>query len=307
MQPRKRSTLANKIPLQKIVDYTPFMASPAFVHPVSHDPLTQDGAGMRCAATGEFFPFAEGKPCFVPQKIQVHMEGERSGIENAVKTLLRKVPWLYVALIYVISPVCHTGMSAQKFRKRFPQDKLLLNIGSGVHGFTGNVLNVDIFPYKGVDVVANAEQLPFADNSVDGAICESLLEHVPNPRKIVEEMYRVLKPGGSMYIVIPFVYPFHASPNDFYRWSVTGLKELLRGGEIERIAPRSGPTSALMGQLTTWAAIVLSFGSHTVYTVLNMLFLLVFFPIKFLDYLFSYYPTAINGSNQFYAIARKKA
>ena len=282
------------------------MPSPAFVHPKTHDPLVREGEVLKCKKSGETFPVRNGVPAFVPVSLEAHMDEERTGIENMVKTLLRKFPWLYVALIYIIRTVCRTGVSAHRFLRGLKKDALILNIGSGVHRFKGNVLNVDIFPYKGVDVVANAEELPFATGSVDAVVCESLLEHVPRPQKIVDEMYRVLKPGGKMYIVIPFVYPFHASPNDFYRWSVTGLRELLKAGEVEMLGPRAGPTSALMGTVTTWTAIAFSFGSQTLYTILSMLLLLVFFPIKFLDYLFSYYPTAIHGSGQFYAVARKR-
>ncbi len=181
----------------------------------------------------------------------------------------------------------------------------MLNVGSGIHRYTTTLVNMDIFYYKGVDVVGDAMAMPFATDSIDGAICECLLEHVPNPQKVVDEMLRVLKPGGSMYIAVPFVYPFHASPNDFYRWSIEGLKILCKNGTLEKIGPRSGPASALTAQLVTISAIAFSFGSESIYSVLSNLFLLVFWPIKFLDVIIGRFPTAIHGAGSWYIVVRK--
>lgn len=278
-----------------------------YVRPKTLTPLVREAHGFRCPETGETFPDQHGVPSFVPASLKEHMDSERSGLINWVKTVLRISPTLYVFLIWLISPVCYTGLSAKRFLKKYGSDALLLNIGSGVHKPHPSIINVDIFYYKGVDLVANGEELPFPDNSVDAIVCESLLEHVPRPEKIVAEMYRVLKPKGQMYIVTPFVYPFHACPNDFYRWSVTGLKELLKAGDIDAIGTRAGPSSALTGQLGTWFAIVFSFGYEPLYNLLSLVGLVLFFPIKFLDWIFGRYPTSLHGAGQFYAVATKKS
>lgn len=279
---------------------------PSIVHPVTHVPLLRH-EGRYESPSGEMFPDTkEGLPCFVPSALEATMEQERSGMINALKTLLRRSPLFYRFLIFLISPVCLTGISGKSFAMRYPNDAVLLNIGSGVHRYRADLINVDIFPYADVDVVADATKLPFAENSVDGVLCECLLEHVPKPVDVVSEIFRVLKPGGRAYILIPFVYPFHASPNDFQRWSIEGLKVLLKAGDIESIGTRAGPTSALTAQIVTWCAIALSFGSETIYSILSVLFLLVFFPLKFLDLIIGRFPTALHGAADFYAIVRKR-
>ncbi len=277
-----------------------------FVHPTKHTPVIRENGGYRSPETNEFFADQYGTPSFVPPQLATHMDEERSGLINWVKTVLRRSPTLYLFLIFLISPVCFSGLSAKRFLKRYPKDSLLLNIGSGVHKPHPDIVNVDIFYYKGVDLVANAEELPLPTGSVDAIVCESLLEHVPRPQKIVDEMYRVLKPGGGMYIVIPFVYPFHASPNDFQRWSVTGLRELIKAGTVEVIGTRAGPTSALVGQLGTWFAIAFSFGYEPLYNLLSLVGLVLFFPFKFLDLILGWYPTSIHGAGQFYSVSIKK-
>lgn len=233
------------------------------------------------------------------------MDAGKPTVFNTTKTHLRRWPWLYRVLINTIAPACFVGLSEKRFLKRFSEDQFVANIGSGIHKYGSNVVNFDIHPYKGVDVVMDAENLALANESLDGVLCMCLLEHVPRPERVVQEILRVLRPGGEAYITVPFVYPFHACPDDFYRWSEPGLRILLRDASIQKVAPLTGPTSALMAQLVTWTAITLSFGSQTLYHILSNLFLLVFFPIKFLDYVVGRFPTAIHGTAAWYAVIRK--
>lgn len=272
--------------------------------PASLLPLERQGETY-VASNGVTFPVREGVPVFVSDALESHMEEERTGIVNALKTFLRKFPRLYIFLIYTISPICFVGMSPKRFLKRFSDDALVLNVGSGIHRYTTSLINLDIFYYKGVDIVGDAMAMPLLSGSIDGAICECLLEHVPEPQKVVDEMLRVLKPGGSMYIAVPFVYPFHASPNDFYRWTIEGLKTLCKGGTIENVGPRSGPASALTAQLVTMSAIIFSFGNNALYEILSNLFLLVFWPIKFIDVIIGRFPTALHGAGSWYIVVRK--
>ncbi len=233
------------------------------------------------------------------------MEEERSGLMNWFKSTLRRYPRLYVWLIYIISPVCFTGYSAKEFLKKFRTDMAIISIGAGVHQYGKHIKNIDIFPYEGVDIVADAMELPLADNSVDGVICEYLLEHVPNPQRVVDEIIRVLRPGGEAYIAVPFVYPFHASPNDFHRWSGEGLKVLCSNSKIIKLGSRSGPTSALIAQFSTWLAIVLSCGSEALYSIFAALIPAILFPIKFLDLLLQFFPTTFHGTASWYIVIRK--
>ncbi len=282
-------------------------ALPPFAHPVTHRPLVRQADGWRCPESGEVFRLQNGAPVFVSNSLREHMHEERHGFLNALKTFLRRFPRLYIALIYTISPICFVGKSAQSFVREFPDDKVLVNVGSGIHTFAPHVLNLDVFWYKGVDVVGDAQALPFLSDSVDGIVCECLLEHVPNPQKVVDEFVRVLKPGGRAYIAVPFVYPFHASPNDFSRWSAPGLRALLREFSVEVIAPRSGPTSALVAQLTTWSATLLSFGSAAAQEILTEVLQVVFAPLKILDLVLGRLPTAVYGASSFFAIVTKRS
>lgn len=83
-------------------------------------------------------------------------------------------------------------------------EKIVLELGCGKKKKPGRI-NVDILDLEGVDIVANLEEgfefLP--DNSVDEIHSSSLFEHIDNFRLFMEEIHRVLKPGGKVFIFVP--------------------------------------------------------------------------------------------------------
>src|SRR6267154_4259870 len=98
----------------------------------------------------------------------------------------------------------------------FPLGRWNLYIGGAsrtVHGY----VNVDLFAIPGVDVAANAEQLPFPSDVFQRVECDAVLEHVRKPEQVMSEIRRVLAPGGYVHLVTPFCHPFHQYPNDFRR------------------------------------------------------------------------------------------
>ncbi len=70
-------------------------------------------------------------------------------------------------------------------------------------------------------------ELPFANESVDGLIVLAVLEHVSNPWQAVCELYRVLKRGGVLFMYVPFLYPYHSDPHDYFRFTHDGIIALL--------------------------------------------------------------------------------
>lgn len=89
------------------------------------------------------------------------------------------------------------------------------------------------------DVFADAAYLPFADESFDNVVCLEVLEHVRYPERVITEIGRVLKPGGKVWLSMPFLYPVHDAPFDFQRHTAHGLqRDMERAGlsvtKIER-------------------------------------------------------------------------
>lgn len=106
----------------------------------------------------------------------------------------------------------------------------LLDCGAGNRGdFLPNVVNFEITAYPSTDVLGVVEELPFKDNSFDGVLSLNVLEHVKDPFKAAREIARVLKPGGQLYCVVPFLQPVHGFPHHYYNMTAQGLANLFEG------------------------------------------------------------------------------
>lgn len=115
--------------------------------------------------------------------------------------------------------------------------------GNTRHGrFFPNRIGIDIKSGPGVDVVASVYELPFVENEFDTVLCVSVLEHLEDPRKAIAEMHRVLKPGGKIIISVPFLFPIHDAPGDYWRFTKYGLRNLFsEGWNIEELRGDQNP------------------------------------------------------------------
>jgi SAM-dependent methyltransferase len=85
----------------------------------------------------------------------------------------------------------------------------------------------DIQPGTNVDLVTDIHRLPFRDQSVGTVVCVEVLEHVHDPIRAVEEIRRVLVPGGTAILTSVMFMPVHAHPWDFWRFTPEGFAQLL--------------------------------------------------------------------------------
>lgn len=101
-----------------------------------------------------------------------------------------------------------------------------------------------------LDVICMATPLPFSDKCFASVLCTEVLEHVPDPHKVIKDFYRILKPKGRILISVPNWWPPHELPYDFFRYPERGFRFLLEsnGFCILRFFPRGG-LYALLGQI----------------------------------------------------------
>ena len=118
---------------------------------------------------------------------------------------------------------------------KLPQVKNLLDVGGKGKPyacfFASRVANhyvMDIAPSLSVDVVGDARNMPFSDASMDVVLITQVLEHVPDPIAVIGEIQRVLKPGGTLLLTVPSIFPQHGSPGDYWRYMPQGLQWILR-------------------------------------------------------------------------------
>lgn len=235
------------------------------------------------------------------------MISSSSNKDSVIRDFFKRWPKFYYFVEIVFGPTLLLGLNAKDFLNKYKIKGEVINVGSGPRRLSPSIKNVDKFNYKGVDIVADIEEgTPFEDGAISGIICDNVLEHLPHPQKAVQELKRILKHDGLMYISTPFFYPFHASPSDFTRWTKEGLLALFEEYEIVEIGVRSGPFSSLSVTLSYLFATIFSFGSNFLYRLLLDVSMLLFFPIKFLDVIFNYWPNAINMAAVLYLVVKKK-
>lgn len=84
----------------------------------------------------------------------------------------------------------------------------------------------DMRPATGL--VALDVEAPFeiSENSFDTVLAFNLFEHVFHFQRAPSEVYRVLKPGGRVLVAVPFLHEYHADPDDYVRFTDSGLKRI---------------------------------------------------------------------------------
>jgi len=187
--------------------------------------------------------------------------------------------------------------------RNFPMGRWNLYVGGAGVRVPGSI-NLDLFPVPGVDVAADAHQLPFPDATFAHIECDAVLEHVRNPRVVMSELVRVLAPGGYLHLVTPFCHPFHEYPKDFQRFTIDGLKELAAGLEIVAEGWRTGPTATMLVYTIEYAKLLLPWKAWRVaaHGVLGWLL----FPLRYLDLLLLRAPMAGRIGNHCYLWVRKR-
>ena len=282
-------------------------ASHLIVDPEEHQALKREGNSM-VARNGKRYPVDDsGRPYLMPESsIADFSEEHQSGI-NWLKSFFKQFPMLYYGIWHFFCPVLMlVNGPKNKFKKYVSAGTPIIDVGSGPRRFGDEFINLDIFPFPEVDIVADATHLPFADNSIPALVSEAVLEHVENPSIVTSELVRVLKPGGFLYVSIPFMTPYHASPDDFTRWTTSGLRYLFKDLEIVESGVRSGPASAVLMFFVYWLGVVFSFGSKKTAPFITHVLMLAVGPFKFLDFLFYWMPGADTVAAHLYIMARKR-
>jgi SAM-dependent methyltransferase len=118
-----------------------------------------------------------------------------------------------------------------------------------LEGRLGSYTAVDPLATKLVNAVAVGERLPFAAACFDLAICTQVLCYCENPFQVVQEIHRVLKPGGALLLSSPAIFPRHAE-QDRWRFFPSGLQQLLHEFSHVEIAPEGYSVGAICRTVT---------------------------------------------------------
>jgi SAM-dependent methyltransferase len=129
----------------------------------------------------------------------------------------------------------------EEFAPMVPEGALVLDAGCGFKPwerfFSAGTQYVGVdysVEWSTPDGLASVDFLPFKDNTFDAIICSEVLEHTRYPENCINELKRVCKPGGLMYISTPFCFPEHGVPYDFQRLTQYFYKDVFKADEIVR-------------------------------------------------------------------------
>jgi len=140
---------------------------------------------------------------------------------------------------------------------RFAKGRLI-DIGCGNKPYTEWVnkvcteyIGVDIIQSDRnmVDIICDATQITLPDASFDTVLSSQAIEHIAEHGKVINEAFRLLKPGGYFIVSAPMYWPLHEEPYDYFRFTKHGFKFLLEntGFEVKEIKSCGGKWS-LFGQ-----------------------------------------------------------
>ena len=110
-----------------------------------------------------------------------------------------------------------------------------------------------------VDIICQATEIPIVDDYFDTIFCTQVIEHVEDHDKVLNEMFRLLKPNGHVILSGPLYWHLHEQPHDFFRFTKYGFQYIFekQGFEIKQTLPNGGK----------WA----TFGQMVIHTFPNFL------------------------------------
>ena len=202
-------------------------------------------------------------------------------------------------------PAPRWNRSVKRLLQQLHLGARVLDLGAGRRRRAPNVINLEIEPTPEIDLIGDGHFLPFKDNTFDAVISEAVLEHVHAPNRVVQEIHRVLKPGGYICVAVPFLQGYHASPHDYQRWTVSGIVELCAAFTAIESGACAGPTASLHWIFREYIGLLFSFGNLLLAKVISLLIGWLTFPLLILDALLSLHKHADILASAVYFVGKK--
>lgn len=201
---------------------------------------------------------------------------------------------------------------AEELARQF-EHKVVVDLGAGGRRIVPWVKTVDSVRIPSTDYVCNfvKGQTPFGDASVDLVISTGVLEHVEDERSFMEEIRRILRPGGTVHIEVPFLQQYHEDPIDCRRLTLPGLRMFLQrwGFDVVSDGVHLGPTVTIL-TLTGYYIDLVFNGRNYFSKLLSMAafacFSVLFWPLRYLDFWLIRKPNAHRLAFGVYASAVKR-
>ena len=289
--------------------------------PVDHGTVNfvddQGGGGFVCATCGQEFSVRGGVPVFLNADASlfegndfewVHPTPAKGGMAGAARKLLRSLR--PATSVNLAARENYARLAALALRQSERPVVLVVGgaeVGRGLEEVLQDpqfiFIESDVYFGNRVNLVADGHQLPLKAGSVDAVICQAVLQHVADPVRCVEEMWRVLKTGGLVYGEVPFMQQVHGGAYDFCRFSRSGCRRLFRRFEEESSGMVAGA-----GTVLAWSVeyFFRSFSDSAKWHRLTSRVAPLFtFWLKYFDYVFKNVRSAEDGASCSFFLGRK--
>jgi SAM-dependent methyltransferase/uncharacterized protein YbaR (Trm112 family) len=182
---------------------------PLLVCPETRQPLTLHGDELRVSGSTKSYPIVKGRPVFVPAGRDVRIVPDDHVSNEPHGEAISRAAW---------------------------QKGWTLNLGAGATPQKyDNILEFEYALFKNTDVSGDGHFLPFADNTFESVVTFNTFEHLANPFQAASEIYRVLKPGGWVFLHTAFLQPLHESPHHYYNCTEWGLRKWFEQFQIQDV------------------------------------------------------------------------
>jgi SAM-dependent methyltransferase/uncharacterized protein YbaR (Trm112 family) len=173
---------------------------------------------------------------------------------SRLKRMLRRIEPPISMNVNDFSPDQALAQAAEAFGR--PPRTLVIGAGDAQisPGSGAELVYSDVAVGPLTQLVCDAHDIPFADASFDAVVANSVLEHVADPYRCVDEIHRVLRPDGFVYAVTPFMQQVHMGRYDFTRFTHLGHRRLFRRFDEERSGITNGQATVLAWALERYFA-----------------------------------------------------
>src|SRR5216683_2623062 len=138
--------------------------------------------------------------------------------------------------------VLDVGCGEMPFRRLLPPDCLYTGLDIPQSDDFGMRRHPEIVDFDG-------RNIPFANSSFDHILCTEVLEHAEDPEKLIAEMYRVLRSGGTLVATVPFAARVHHTPHDYHRFTRYRLVRMFPGFEGVAVEERGDDLAVIANKL----------------------------------------------------------
>lgn len=257
-------------------------ARAALACPACGGDLVFGDQGAGCAACDASYPLRGQKLYFTDPP------DTGDALDSLKHRLKRRLGRLYYSVgVTIVAPTYPFNYRAAIERHCDPAKALCVDIGCGNQRVSEDIICLDMFDYGAVDIVCDLGALPFKPDSVDAFVSRSVLEHVPRISQVVSQLEHCTRHGGINMHLIPFLFPYHASPDDYQRYTHHGAANLFDGWTVCEQRSVTGPATLLLLLTIEFVSSLLSAGNERLRSYVYLLLCLVLWPFKFLDVLFA--------------------